>query len=95
MAAKSSQSFGVMASLSCSLSETDALLSQGLGYAVIANINGPRQIVIAGKEQTVLKLMAMAESQGIASRRLAVSNAFHSYLVQEAAKQHRRKGPYS
>src|SRR5918999_1171771 len=62
MAAKSSQSPGAMASLSCSLSETDALLSQGLGYAVIANINGPRQIVIAGKDQTVLKLMAMAES---------------------------------
>jgi enediyne polyketide synthase len=93
MAAKSSQSPGAMASLSCSLSETDALLSQGLGYAVIANINGPRQIVIAGKEQTVLKLMARAESQGIASRRLAVSNAFHSYLVQEAAKQMGEKAP--
>src|SRR5918999_1100290 len=93
MAAKSSQSPGAMASLSCSLSETDALLSQGLGYAVIANINGPRQIVIAGKDQTVLKLMAMAESQGIASRRLAVSNAFHSYLVQEAAMQIGEKAP--
>ena len=37
--------------------------------------------------------MARAESQGIASRRLAVSNAFHSYLVQEAARQIGEKAP--
>ncbi len=82
---------GAMASLSCSLSEIEGLLREGSGHVVVANINSPKQVVISGEEQAVLEIMAIAESREITSRRLAVSNAFHSHLVEAAATQIRER----
>ena len=48
----------------------------------IAAINGPASVVISGKEQTVEELAAHFTEQGKKTKRLAVSHAFHSPLIE-------------
>lgn len=47
----------------------------------IAGINGPTNIVISGATEIVQKLVEQFQSQGIESRSLKVSHAFHSPLM--------------
>ena len=78
---------GAMASLACTRQEAETLVDCVSGYVVVANINSPRQIVVSGEEQAVLEVMQLAAEQGMATKRLQVSNAFHSRLVTAAAEQ--------
>ena len=48
----------------------------------IAAVNGPASVVIAGKCTTVLALAAQFAAEGIKSRPLTVSHAFHSPLME-------------
>lgn len=48
----------------------------------IAAINGPRQTVIAGEESEVAAILEEMERAGVRARRLSVSHAFHSPLMQ-------------
>ena len=47
----------------------------------IAAINGPKSVVLSGKTTTVDKIVALLEAQGVRSKRLSVSHAFHSPLM--------------
>ncbi|WP_414578854.1 MupA/Atu3671 family FMN-dependent luciferase-like monooxygenase [Anabaena sp. CCY 9402-a] len=48
----------------------------------IAAINAPENIVIAGKQESVQAVVAILEQEGIKTRNLTVSHAFHSPLVE-------------
>ncbi|MDY7086191.1 MAG: SDR family NAD(P)-dependent oxidoreductase, partial [Actinomycetota bacterium] len=51
------------------------------GTVAIAAVNGPRSIVLSGAEEPVLALAARFAADGRRTRRLAVSHAFHSPLM--------------
>lgn len=48
----------------------------------IAAINGPTSIVVSGESQALQELLAQFDADGIKSRRLNVSHAFHSPLIE-------------
>src|SRR5262249_55814598 len=48
----------------------------------IAAINSPTSVVISGSEEAALQLKERFESQGQKTKRLAVSHAFHSPLME-------------
>ena len=64
-----------------------ALCEQVDGVVVAANFNSPGQVVVSGEQTAVANLGALAEEAG-AKRfvELAVSGAFHSPLMEPAAK---------
>ncbi len=47
----------------------------------IAAVNGPTNIVISGEREAVQKALERLEAEGISTRKLAVSHAFHSSLM--------------
>ncbi|MEV0624194.1 SDR family NAD(P)-dependent oxidoreductase, partial [Nonomuraea sp. NPDC050404] len=64
------------------LAEGGVGLSAGRqGDVSIAAVNGPASTVLSGEEQAVLKLAAVLEQRGVKTRRLRVSHAFHSPLM--------------
>ncbi|MFE9425663.1 type I polyketide synthase [Kitasatospora sp. NPDC006697] len=66
---------GAMVAVQASEEEVRAQLIEGVG---IAAVNGPRSLVISGGEAEVLRVAAQFEK----SKRLAVSHAFHSPLME-------------
>jgi acyl transferase domain-containing protein/acyl carrier protein len=76
---------GAMLALGCSLEEATDLVRQSAGDVVVANHNGPRQVVVSGRAAAVEALGDRASGRGIAVARLAVSTAFHSPVVAGAA----------
>lgn len=77
---------GAMASFACDYDTASAILGQAEGYVVVANINGPNQIVISGEQAAVEQAVSIARTKGIDTRILKVSNAFHSRFVAGAAE---------
>src|SRR5262249_54272283 len=51
----------------------------------IANVNAPRQTVLAGRVQAIDAAVAALSAAGLAARRIPVACAFHSPLVRPAA----------
>ncbi|MFE9425664.1 SDR family NAD(P)-dependent oxidoreductase [Kitasatospora sp. NPDC006697] len=66
---------GAMVAVRASEAEVAPLLAEGVG---IAAVNGPRSVVVSGVESEVLRVAAQFEK----SKRLAVSHAFHSPLME-------------
>jgi acyl transferase domain-containing protein/acyl-CoA synthetase (AMP-forming)/AMP-acid ligase II/acyl carrier protein len=58
-----------------------AALIDGWPDTAIAAINGPRQVVVAGPEVSLARLVQHAATAGWQASRLAVSHAFHSPLM--------------
>lgn len=85
--AANNKSLGSMASLSCSLNIAKQLTKQVGGTLVIANINGPNQIVVSGSKREIDKIIDLAQKKEISVRRLNVSNAFHSSFMKEASRK--------
>ena len=52
---------------------------------VIANHNGPRQVVLSGVTHEIERAQEVLSDEGLRSKKLPVSAAFHSALVAEAA----------
>src|SRR6185312_13150795 len=48
----------------------------------IAAINGPSAVVLSGQEQAALQIQSHFEAQGKRTKRLSVSHAFHSPLME-------------
>jgi len=73
---------GGMASILAEESVVRAALSPYKEHLSIAAVNGPKSIVVSGENQALEKLLAQFEADGIKSRRLNVSHAFHSPLIE-------------
>lgn len=56
----------------------------------IAAINGPESIVVSGDEPAVRQLLARFESQGVKSKTLATSHAFHTHHMDPILAELRR-----
>lgn len=84
---------GAMAALGCPPEAAAGILDGIEGHVVIANLNAPRQVVVSGEAGAVAAAAERARRQGIASRMLPVSNAFHSRFVEAAAGRLRLEAP--
>ncbi|RSS48429.1 acyltransferase domain-containing protein, partial [Streptomyces sp. WAC07061] len=70
---------GAMVSVRAAEDEVRALLTADVD---IAAVNGPESVVISGAEQAVLAVAATLADRGRKTRRLTVSHAFHSPLME-------------
>lgn len=79
---------GMAAVLGLEEEEVNSICDEVGGELEIANLNCPGQIVVTGKEDSLLKGMEMARARG-AKRvvRLAVSGPFHSKYLKEAGSR--------
>ncbi|UZI33871.1 type I polyketide synthase [Streptomyces sp. VB1] len=73
---------GAMISLQLPHTQTLQLIQGHEHHVGIAAVNGPHTTVISGDETTTLHLAHQAEKNGIKTKRLTVSHAFHSPLMQ-------------
>ena len=69
---------GLMAAVFATEPQVTAALQACPDQVTIAALNGPQSVVISGDEPTVRQLLAQFDSQGIRSKTLATSHAFHS-----------------
>lgn len=65
--------------------EAAAELASATG-TVVANDNGPGQVVLSGSERALAAVKPVAKERGIKARRLDVAGAFHSPLMRAAAR---------
>lgn len=70
---------GTMLAVALSESQVQPLLSQGLSLALI---NGPERCVISGTTDAIDALEKQLAAQGVESRRLHTSHAFHSAMME-------------
>ena len=82
--AAAGQNLGGMVAVEASRDQVETWLGERESL-VLANHNGPLQSVVAGPEEALGDFVVALEAQGVRSRRLAVSAAFHSPLVAPAA----------
>ncbi|WP_033212484.1 type I polyketide synthase, partial [Streptomyces wedmorensis] len=70
---------GAMVSVAAPEDVVRPLLTPGVD---IAAVNGPASVVISGDEQEVVSVAEALAAQGVKTRRLSVSHAFHSALME-------------
>ncbi|MET1075625.1 MAG: type I polyketide synthase, partial [Umezawaea sp.] len=70
---------GAMVAVQATEAEVVPLLSDAVG---IAAVNGPESVVVSGAEDAVLALAAGFAAEGRKTKRLRVSHAFHSPLLE-------------
>ncbi len=73
---------GAMIAVQASEDEVLPLLEKAAGRADIAAVNAPQAVVISGAETEVEQIAAALAAQGRRVKRLTVSHAFHSPLVE-------------
>ncbi|WP_193200202.1 type I polyketide synthase [Nostoc sp. MG11] len=73
---------GEMVAVMASLETVNQLIAPYTQKVAIAAINGPESIVISGESQAIATLLKSLESQGIKTKVLQVSHAFHSPLME-------------
>lgn len=64
---------------------------QGVERVSIAAINGPRSTVISGEAERLARVASALEAQGVNSKTLEVSHAFHSPLMEPMLDEFREK----
>ncbi|HEV7854220.1 MAG TPA: beta-ketoacyl synthase N-terminal-like domain-containing protein, partial [Mycobacterium sp.] len=72
---------GAMTALSLPVEKVQELLACQAPRLVVANHNGPTEVVVSGPTDAVEELETKLEGEGITARRLPVATAFHSDLV--------------
>ncbi len=72
---------GTMAAVSAEPAEVEALLGRYDGQVSIAALNGPRNVVISGREALVADCAGELTRKGKRATMLRVSHAFHSALM--------------
>ncbi|MBW5484550.1 type I polyketide synthase [Streptomyces bambusae] len=78
---------GAMVSVQAAEDEVRALLIDGTD---IAAVNGPRAVVVSGVEDAVLVVAGKLVDEGRKTKRLTVSHAFHSPLMEPMLEAFRR-----
>ncbi|MEU9489646.1 type I polyketide synthase, partial [Streptomyces decoyicus] len=73
---------GAMVSLQASEAEVVPLLEGHEQRVSIAAVNGPQSVVVSGEESAVAEIAGRFESDGRKAKRLQVSHAFHSPLME-------------
>ncbi|MEU8082772.1 type I polyketide synthase [Micromonospora sp. NPDC049101] len=73
---------GAMLAVAAGEAEVLAALAGRAGDAGIAAVNGPAAVVVSGTERAVTDLAGHFAGHGVRTRRLRVSHAFHSPLVE-------------
>ncbi|MBM7774900.1 acyl transferase domain-containing protein [Actinokineospora baliensis] len=78
---------GTMAAVRAPLADVAALLGEwGLdGDVVVANHNGPEQVVLSGPTERVVDAVDRLRAAGLSAKRIPVACAFHSAVVAPAA----------
>jgi acyl transferase domain-containing protein len=77
---------GAMTALSLPVGTVRELLACLAPRVVVANHNGPTQVVVSGATADVADLEAKLSAEGISFQRLPVATAFHSELVSSACE---------
>jgi acyl transferase domain-containing protein/enoyl-CoA hydratase/carnithine racemase len=72
---------GQMAAVMAEEARVEPLVAACGGDVSIAAVNGPRSVVISGRPATLQALLSALEMEGVRSRPLEVSHAFHSSLM--------------
>lgn len=73
---------GAMAAVFTNVTQVASAIEPYVGQVSIAAINGANNIVISGEYKAVQAVISKLEAQGVDSRRLNVSHAFHSPLTE-------------
>ncbi|WP_246844226.1 type I polyketide synthase [Hydrocoleum sp. CS-953] len=73
---------GEMVSVMASESKVRPLLTNYTDKVAMAAINGPASVVISGESEAVRAIATKLESEGIKTKQLQVSHAFHSPLME-------------
>ncbi|WP_220090433.1 type I polyketide synthase, partial [Streptomyces sp. Amel2xB2] len=77
---------GAMVAVEAAEAEVVPLLTEGVSLAAV---NGPSSVVVAGVESEVEAISAHFEAEGHRTRRLRVSHAFHSPLMEPMLEEFR------
>ncbi|WP_237774184.1 type I polyketide synthase [Actinosynnema sp. ALI-1.44] len=72
---------GAMVAVRASEQDVLAIIGDNTDLVAIASINGPESVVVSGAEDAVLAVEAELSGRGVRTRRLRVSHAFHSPLM--------------
>ncbi len=72
---------GAMSALALPVEKVRELLARLAPWVVVANHNGPAQVVVSGPTDAVEELEHKLTAEGITARRLPVATAFHSGVV--------------
>ncbi|MGB7925359.1 MAG: type I polyketide synthase, partial [Pyrinomonadaceae bacterium] len=73
---------GAMAAIEATEAEVTEAIAAMEQELSLAAVNGPRAVVISGKEQAVEQVRLAFEQKGAKTKRLEVSHAFHSPLIE-------------
>jgi len=73
---------GEMVSVMASESKMSSLIAAYTDKVSLAAINGPEAVVISGTAQVITEICSQLESDGVKTKRLKVSHAFHSPLME-------------
>ncbi|MER6397384.1 type I polyketide synthase [Kitasatospora sp. NPDC001603] len=73
---------GAMVAVRATEADVAPLLAGGAGVVGVAAVNGPDSLVLSGAEDAVLAVAAELARTGHKTRRLTVSHAFHSALME-------------
>ncbi|MEU8685207.1 type I polyketide synthase [Streptomyces sp. NPDC048611] len=80
---------GAMVSIQASEAEVSPLLEGQERWVSIAAVNGPQSVVVSGDESAVAEIAGRFESEGRKVKRLQVSHAFHSPLMEPVLEEFR------
>ncbi|RDG32213.1 acyltransferase domain-containing protein, partial [Streptomyces corynorhini] len=81
---------GAMVALQAGEDEVLPLLAGAEDRVALAAVNGPRSVVVSGEESAVLDVTARIEALGRRTKRLRVSHAFHSPLMDPVLDEFRQ-----
>ncbi|WP_344318196.1 acyltransferase domain-containing protein, partial [Streptomyces javensis] len=81
---------GVMVSVQAAESDVLPLLAGREAEVSVAAVNGPYSTVISGAEAAVVEVAGLLEVEGVKTKRLRVSHAFHSPLMELMLAEFRR-----
>ncbi|HPF23097.1 MAG TPA: beta-ketoacyl synthase N-terminal-like domain-containing protein [Hyphomonas sp.] len=86
MAEAAQSSSGAMMAVQTASENIRDLLSRFAPDLVLANDNGPSQVVLSGPTEVVQKALEACAQQGLKARLLPVATAFHSKIVSSAVE---------